>query len=145
MQGFTLIELMIVLAIIAIIAAIAYPSYISSIVKSHRASAEGCLSEHANFMERYYSTNLRYDQDTGGVAIGGAGGPTLPILGCDNEGGMANNYAFSFAVAPTATTYTIRAVPQGAQASRDTKCGTLSLDQTGARTISGTGTVAECW
>jgi len=144
-HGFTLIELMVVLGIIAILAAIAYPSYIGSVVKSHRAAAEGCLSEHANFMERYYTTNLGYDKDTGNVAIGGAGGPTLPALGCDTEGGMANNYAFSFAVAPTASTYTIRAVPKLAQAKRDTKCGTLSLDQTGARAVSGTGSVPDCW
>ncbi|MDA3877678.1 MAG: prepilin-type N-terminal cleavage/methylation domain-containing protein [Halothiobacillus sp.] len=144
-RGFTLIELMIVVAIIAIIAAIAYPSYISSVVKSHRASAEGCLAEHASFMERYYATNLGYDKDTNNLAIGGAGGPVLPPLGCDTQGGMAANYAFSFTTAPTATTYSIRAVPQGAQAPRDTRCGTLNLDQTGARTFSGTGTVAECW
>ena len=57
-QGFTLIELMIVVAIIAIIAAIAYPSYINSVVKTKRAAAEGCVSEYANYMERYYTTNL---------------------------------------------------------------------------------------
>jgi len=134
--GFTLIELMVVAAIIAIIAAIAYPSYINSVVKSKRAAAEGCLSEHANYMERYYTTNLRYDQDSSGVAIG-----NLPALGCDTDGGMANNYAFSFAVAPTASTYKIQAVPLGAQHSRDTQCGTLSVDQTGARLP----TTAGCW
>lgn len=139
-QGFTLIELMIVVAIIAIIAAIAYPAYINSVVKSKRAAAEGCLSEHANYMERYYTTNLAYNKDSAGVAIG-----TLPALGCDTDGGMSNNYKFSFTATPTASTYTVQAVPQQAQASRDTKCGTLSLDQTGTRTVSGTGTVTDCW
>ena len=38
-----------------------------------------------------------------------------------------------------------RATPQGAQASSDTQCGTLSLSQNGAKTISGTGSVASCW
>lgn len=141
-QGFTLIELMIVMAIIAIIAAIAYPSYINSVVKSKRAAAKACLSEHANYMERYYTTNLRYDQDSAGKAIG-----ALPALGCDTDGGIANNYTFSFPAAtpPTASTYTIQAVPIGAQGTRDTACGTLSLNQTGTRTFSGTGTVATCW
>lgn len=145
--GFTLIELMIVVVIIAIIAAIAYPAYINSVVKTKRAAAESCLSEHANYMERYYTTNLAYDKDAAGTNIGGGTAASLPALGCNTNGGMANNYSFSFAVAPTASTYSIRAVPVplSAQAARDTKCGTLSLDQTGARTISGTGTVTDCW
>jgi len=148
-RGFTLIELMIVLAIIALLAAIAYPSYIHYIVKSKRSAAEACLSEHANFMERYYTTNLSFYQDTSGNVIGGgAGGAKLPPLGCDTDNGMGNDYTFSFNVAPTAAapgTYTIQAAPKGAQATRDTKCGTLRLDQKGKRTITGTGTVDECW
>ncbi|HQT42662.1 MAG TPA: type IV pilin protein [Halothiobacillus sp.] len=145
-QGFTLIELMIVVAIIAIIAAIAYPAYINSVTKTNRAAAKGCLSEHANFMERYYTTNLSYYKDTSGAVIGG--GPTLPALGCDTDSGMNTKYAFSFSVAPTAAspnTYTIQAVPKGVQATRDTQCGTLTLDQAGTRTESGTGTLADCW
>lgn len=144
-RGFTLIELMVVLAIIAIIAAIAYPSYINSVVKSHRAAAEGCLAEHANFMERFYTTNLAYDKTTAGANIGGGAAASLPALGCDTAGGMGNNYTFSFAAAPTTSTYSIRAVPILAQATRDTKCGTLSLDQTGTRAISGSGAIQDCW
>lgn len=147
--GFTLIELMVVLAIIAIIAAVAYPSYVNYIVKSKRSAAEACLSQHVNFMERYYTTNLSYYQDTSGNVIGGgAGGATLPPLGCDTENDMNKDYSFSFSVAPTAaapTVYTVQAVPQGVQATRDKKCGTLKVDQKGTRTITGTGTVSDCW
>lgn len=146
--GFTLIELMIVVAVMAILAAIAYPSYISHITKTHRVAAEGCLSEYANWMERYYTTNLKYDKDQGGTAVAppfnGAGATN--IMDCATTSRTGNNYTYGFAAGePTATTYKITATPQGAQASRDTNCGTLSIDQSGTRAVSGAGGLAECW
>ena len=51
-RGFTLIELMIVVAIVAILAAIAYPSYREHVVKSRRATAQSCLLEMAQFEAR---------------------------------------------------------------------------------------------
>ena len=141
-DGFTLIELMIVVAIIAILAAIAYPSYINYITKTHRVAAEGCLSEYANYMERYYTTNLRYDQDTSATPVLN----TLPMFDCATPQQTGANYKYQFAAnSPTQTGYTIQAVPINAQLTRDTLCGTLTLDQTGARTDSGTGTVDQCW
>jgi len=150
-RGFTLIELMIVVAIIAIIAAIAYPSYINSVVKTKRAAAEGCVSEYANTMERFYTANLRYDKDAAGNNNPVVGNP-VPAgaqLGCSTAQNSGADYAFSVAAttatAIAAATYTITAAPTGAQASRDTKCGTLTLNQAGTRTESGTGTLADCW
>src|SRR3546814_19429854 len=61
-SGFTLIELMIVVAIVAILAAIAYPSYINHITKTRRAAGAGCALEAAKFMERFYTTNLRSEE-----------------------------------------------------------------------------------
>ncbi|WP_334130852.1 type IV pilin protein [Silanimonas lenta] len=135
--GFTLLELMVTVAIIAILAAIAYPNYQDYVMRSRRAAAAVCLTEVSQFMERFYTTNLRYNATTGGAAV------TLPALQCMND--IAGHYTISFSAAPTATTYAIQAVPQGAQAMRDVKCGTLGLNQAGAKTKSGTGTVAECW
>ena len=69
-KGFTLVEVMVVVAIIGILAAIAYPSYQDSVVKSKRGAAVSCLMEQVQFMERFYSTNLRYDQTTAGAPVG---------------------------------------------------------------------------
>ena len=59
-QGFTLIELMVVVAIVAILATIAVASYEYAVTKSRRSAAANCLQERAQFMERYYTTNLTY-------------------------------------------------------------------------------------
>jgi type IV pilus assembly protein PilE len=130
-RGFSLIELVIVVLIIAILAAIAVPSYITYITKTRRNAATACLSEYANYMERYYTTNLRYDQDTSGTAntISNA------TLDCGAASQTGDFYQYSFAANPklSQATYTILATPQAAQASRDTACGTLAIDQTGQR------------
>ena len=132
--GFTLVELMIVVAIIAILAAIALPAYTSYITRTKRTAAESCLSEHANYMERYYTTNLNYAKDSAGTAN------TLPGLDCAGPQRTGANYQYALASASTAA-YSITATPTGAQLTRDTTCGTLSIDQTGTRGPSTAG----CW
>jgi len=129
---------MIVVAIVAILASIAYPSYTHYIVKTHRSAAEACLSEYANYMERFYTTNLSYSTDSDGNAI------DIPTLGCASAGQTGDNYGYQLANS-TASTYTLTATPTGAQATRDTECGVLSLDQTGTRSVDGEGDVATCW
>lgn len=129
-QGFTLVELMIVVAIIAILGAIAYPSYVDHVRKTRRAAAAGCLMEASQFMERYYTTNMTY--------LGGA----LPALGCMNE--VSKYYTVGLSGAATATTFAIQAVPTTTQ--NDAKCATISIDQKGTKTTSGTASnVAQCF
>jgi len=135
-KGFTLIELMIVVAIIAILAAISFPAYINYTTNSRRAAATACMMELSQFMERHYTTNLRYTTPAGAA-------PALPDLSCRTD--LARFYTMGFNGTVTAPAYSLQAVPQGIQASRDTKCATLRVDQAGVRTVTGTASVAECW
>lgn len=130
-RGFSLIELMVAVTILAILAAVAFPSYRNHVVKTHRDTAKACLVEHAQFLERYYTTNLTYE---------GAN----PALGCQTESGMDDRYTFA-ADDLTATTYTLTATPIGAQATSDTKCGVLTLYEDGSREEGGSGDLADCW
>ena len=125
--GFTLIELMIVVAVIAILSAIAYPAYMEYVIKSRRTAAASCVQQHAQVMERYFTTNLTYV---------GAPNPT-----CDPA--IAAFYTVSFSGTPAARTFVVQAVPTTMQS--DSRCGTLSINAQGVRTKSGTGTVAACW
>lgn len=127
--GFSLVELMVVVAIIAILAAIAYPNYTGYLVKARRTAAATCLQQNAQLMERYYTTNLTYI---------GAPNPQL----CDPD--LNGFYNISFSGTPAARTFTIQAVPTSRQ--NDGACGTLTINQQGVRTESGTASsAAECW
>lgn len=127
-RGMTLIELMIVVAIIGILAAIAYPSYQQYVLRANRAEAQAVLSETAQFMERYFTTNGTY-----------VGGALLSAVSPKGVSGSAIKYDIDFSVVPTATLFTLRATPTTGQAN-DT-CGTLTLSNTGAQTP----TTAGCW
>ncbi len=76
-RGFTLIELMIVVAVVAILSAIAYPSYTEHVRKSRRAQAKVDLVEYGQLAERFHTVQNTYS------------GFTLPTNVSPREGGTA--------------------------------------------------------
>jgi type IV pilus assembly protein PilE len=142
--GFTLIELMIVVAIIAVLTAIAYPSYVTYITKSRRVAAEGCLSQYANYMERFYTAGLNYKADNLGVANPFLTAGSNLGFDCASTQQTGSYYGYTLASA-TSSAYSVQAAPIGVQVTRDAKCGTLSLNQAGNRGATGAGGVAQCW
>lgn len=67
--GFTLVELMIVVAVVGVLTAIALPSYTSYVARARRADARAQLLQVAQFMQRFYAANDRFDQDRAGTSV----------------------------------------------------------------------------
>lgn len=133
-KGFTLIELVIVVAMIAILAAIALPSYLNQIRKSRRAQAEADLAELAQGMERSYTMTRDYTKNTAGAAY------ALPFAESPRDAAAGTGYYDLAISASAATSYTITATPKNQQSSD--LCGTLSINSTGLKTY--TGSDAQC-
>ena len=143
--GFTLIEVMIVVAIVGILSAIAYPNYVEYILRAHRADAKTAVLEATQWMERNYSLTQSYLLQGNGTAI------TSAVLGAQGFGTIPRGstagdtrYTLSFSVGPAQNQYTIQAVPQGAQVA-DTNCATLRATNLLVKTATGTLGNASCW
>ncbi|MBI6782365.1 type IV pilin protein [Pseudomonas syringae] len=127
-RGFTLIELMIVVAIVGILAAIAYPSYTEYVKRTQRSAIASLLSEQTQALERFYSR---------------AAQPTY--VGATVSSG--NTY-YKITLTPTATDFTLTADPLAGTLMAGDKCGSFVITNTGARTNPGATagvTPKDCW
>jgi len=144
-RGFTLLELMIVVAIIGILAAIAFPSYQESIAKSKRAEAQAALLALAGAMERHMTENDSY---LGAAASGNnTGAPAIinPYVPQD-EASAANAYYVLSITAATGSSFTLKATRSQSMASD--RCGDFTYTSVGAKGISGQDsgvTKDDCW
>lgn len=141
-RGVNLIELLVVVAIVSILSGLAYPSYMQHIVNTKRTTAKSVLMQIADRQQQFFLDNKTY---AGNLTNLGYGANPL-VVGDDGRqlaaGDPESVYSVSLANA-SVTTYTITAAPMYGQASRDTECGSLSLNQSGIKTQSGAGT--DCW
>jgi len=125
LRGFSLVELMIVVAIVAILVALALPSYTRYVRKANRGDAQQLLLNWANNKEIWRANNTTYDD--GGVIANPSMSPAT--------------YVFSSSDI-TATTYTLIATPQGDQAKdkeQGADCNPLTLNQSNDKSP------AKCW
>lgn len=118
-SGFTLIELMIVVAVVAILAAVAVPGYQKFLRDSRRQEAQQGLLTLSHLMERSFAR-------TGAYPL------TLPSADLPTA-----YYNFSLSASSSTTAYEVQAAPTGSQSGES--CGTMTINQAGVRTP------ASCW
>jgi type IV pilus assembly protein PilE len=135
--GFTLIELMIVVAIIAILAAIALPSYQEYVRRGNRTDARAQLVKASQYLERFYSATDSYAADRNGGTIESKFPDGLKQ---SPDQGAA---LYNITVTASITSYTLTAAPVAAGSMANDRCGTFTLDHTGRRTVSTAAT--DCW
>ena len=134
-QGFTLIELMIVVAIVGILSAVAYPSYAEYIRKGHRADARAGLLQAQQWLERASTATGLYPT-------------TLPAT-LTWAGDTTKRYAIGFQGAPTNATFTLVATRKVGSPQATDRCGDFTLTHTGTRNTvnyaAGTDPLRDCW
>jgi len=134
--GFSLIELLIVIAIIGVIAAVAIPSYSDYMLKSRRVDATTFLTEVAGEQVRFYSEYNRYTDKMSELGYGDE----------DTADSDEGYYTVSITAPATGDSYVLTAAPiAGGPQANDTDCASMTLNSSGQKTITGTSTAESCW
>ncbi|MDH0500303.1 prepilin-type N-terminal cleavage/methylation domain-containing protein [Stutzerimonas stutzeri] len=137
--GFTLIEMMIVVAIVGVLAAIAYPNYREYVLKGNRSDAKASLTRSAQELTRCFTSLNRYNHnDCAEAARYATGAPTY----------LSSERLYSLTGVINQATFVLTATATGAQIA-DTTCATFTLSNTGARTATTSAPAADstarCW
>ncbi len=142
-RGFTLVELMIVVAVVAILAAVAYPSYVEYVARGHRRELQTNLAAAQQWLERFYSERYTYP----------TAAPQLPTgLTTSPQSSASPKYHVSVSVATDRQSYVLTATRAGSMASD--ACGDPSVNNLGEKTAanfasgkysSANDAVAACW
>jgi type IV pilus assembly protein PilE len=138
-RGFTLIELVTVMAIIAILSAIAIPQYFQFIARGHRSEARATLTHAAQWMERWRTERGSYQNPQNLPNP-----PQLPVSLQTSPASGAAIYNITVAT-PTPATYTLTATPVAPGPMANDGCGNFTLDSTGLRDRSGALDINTCW
>lgn len=123
-QGFTLIELMVVVVVIGILAAVAVPSYTEYITRGRIPDATSNLATKRVKLEQFYQDNRTY----------------VAAPDCSSDTTTSSYFNFSCTAGPTATSYTLSAVGKSSMAGF-----TYTVDQSNTKTSSIVAPAATAW
>lgn len=128
LRGFTLIEMMIVVAVVAILSAIAYPSYTEFVMRGKRLDGKAGLQRAAQWLEKAATVTGSYPDAAN----------TLVNAGLD----WSEDRRYKISATLTSSSFELTATPAGFV---DGKCATFGLTHAGIKKSTGTEDLSYCW